>query len=156
MPASGETATTATEIANLGSLFRPCANGAHLRRLATGLLSAWRVLVAPRAAGCSTKYLAEVPAARPRSFVAILRESAPSRSIELTPAAVEQSLLAVERGDGLSPDICDALVQDGWVEWVDAASGLPIDENSPKSLLRATLQGRELLGELERPLALVA
>ncbi|MEJ8859569.1 hypothetical protein WKW79_33760 [Variovorax robiniae] len=55
---------------------------------------------------------------------------------------VHDALVAVNRGEGMPPDTCHVLVQRGFVEWVDADSGLPTHENSPRSLLQMTSQGR--------------
>ena len=67
-----------------------------------------------------------------------------SKVMSLDPSVVKQAFLAVENGNGLSPDLCNALVARGWVEWVDFVHGTPIDANSPRSLLRMTREGRRL------------
>ncbi|MGJ7497801.1 hypothetical protein ACSFA8_22350 [Variovorax sp. RT4R15] len=67
-----------------------------------------------------------------------------SKVMSLSPSVVKQAFLAVENGNGLSPDLCNALVELGWLEWVDFVHGTPIDANSPRSLLRMTREGRRL------------
>ena len=67
-----------------------------------------------------------------------------SKVMALDPSVVKQAFLAVENGNGLSPDVCSALVAQGWVEWVDYVHGTPVDQNSPRSLLRMTREGRRL------------
>jgi hypothetical protein len=98
-----------------------------------------------RVVGWRTEDRPKAPAAKVPAPTRISKPSMPSRAVELTAATVVDAFFAVERGDGLSPDTCDALLRRGWVEWVDFASGLPIDENSPRSLLRMTTQGRARL-----------
>ncbi|RZI76210.1 MAG: hypothetical protein EOP80_07755 [Variovorax sp.] len=65
------------------------------------------------------------------------------RAMSLEASAVRQALMAVENGNGLSPDLCEVMVVRGWVEWVDHVHGTPIDMNHPRSLLRLTDEGRE-------------
>ena len=144
-PGSADAETTESVAAALESVSRRRANGDLRQRFAIGVLRACRAAVATTADALSSMARIKVSVAQSRSPAPMSRSSAPSRSIELTPVTLDHSLLAVERGDGLSPDICDALVRHGLVEWVDAASGLPIDQNSPYSLLRATPQGHARL-----------
>lgn len=76
------------------------------------------------------------------------RTSAPgmgSKTMSMCPSTIKKALTAVEQGRGLSPEVCDALVAQRWVEWVDHALGTPIDPYSPRSVLRLTEEGRRQL-----------
>lgn len=73
------------------------------------------------------------------------RTAAPKSTVRLTPDAVRTALVAVEHGDGLSPELCEALVLHGWVEWLDRENGGPIDMNDPRSMLCMTPASRSLL-----------
>lgn len=61
---------------------------------------------------------------------------------KLPSASVRQALRAVEKGEGLAPEVCDALTVQGLAEWVDHQHGTPIDMNHPRSLLRITPEGQ--------------
>ncbi|MEJ8852661.1 hypothetical protein [Variovorax rhizosphaerae] len=148
-PGSADAEKTESVGAALESVSPRHTNGDFLQRFAFGVLRAYHAA----AEALSSMFRVKVSIGQSRSRAPMSSSSAPSRSIELTPTTLVQFLLVAERGDGLSPDICDALVRHRLVEWVDAASGLPIDQNSPYSLLRATPQGRARLEAVEMPVA---
>ena len=69
-----------------------------------------------------------------------------SVAMSLDPSAIKQALIAVDNGSGLAPELCDALVNKGWLEWVHDDLGTPIDCNHPRSLLRMTAKARQYYG----------
>jgi len=64
----------------------------------------------------------------------------------LSPAMLKGNLLDAQQGNGISPSVSQMLIDEGWAEWVDHEFGTPIDENSPRSLMRLTVAGH---GQLE-------
>ncbi|MEJ8823176.1 hypothetical protein WKW80_14205 [Variovorax humicola] len=67
----------------------------------------------------------------------------------MSPSDLKRALLDAQRGNGISPNASQRLLDEGWAEWVDYELGTPIDENSPRSLLRLTPTGIEQLEALE-------
>ncbi|MET0209855.1 MAG: hypothetical protein ABWZ88_04860 [Variovorax sp.] len=66
-------------------------------------------------------------------------------SVALDPTTVQSALRAAELGVGVAPDLCDALVARGWLEWVDFELETSIDMNDPRSMLRMTPAGQAQL-----------
>jgi hypothetical protein len=69
--------------------------------------------------------------------------------MSLTSCTLRQVLLDAQAGDGITPSASQTLIVQGWAEWVDHEHGTPIDENSPRSILRLTVAGRERLADLD-------
>ncbi|MEJ8847966.1 hypothetical protein [Variovorax rhizosphaerae] len=69
--------------------------------------------------------------------------------MNLSPSTLKGALLDAQQGNGLVPSTSQTLIDQGWAEWVDYEFGTPIDENSPRSLMRLTTAGHEQLVALE-------
>jgi hypothetical protein len=65
-----------------------------------------------------------------------------------SPSLLKQVLLDTDCGNGIAPTAGETLIAHGWAEWVDHEHSTPIDENSPRSVLRLTQAGREQLNAL--------
>ena len=63
-------------------------------------------------------------------------------AVKLDAATIQAALRAAESGDGVAPELCDALVTRGWLEWVDYEHETSIDMNDPRSMLRTTPAGQ--------------
>jgi hypothetical protein len=66
------------------------------------------------------------------------------------PSLLTQIFRDIENGTGMLPDVCESVVREGWAEWVDKNTGMPVDLNHPRSLLRLTRNGKKRLTELDK------
>ncbi|MEJ8853423.1 hypothetical protein WKW79_02515 [Variovorax robiniae] len=64
-----------------------------------------------------------------------------SYPMNLSPSLLKSALLDAQQCNGIAPATCQMLIKEGWAEWVDHEFGTPIDENSPRSLMRLTVAG---------------
>lgn len=69
--------------------------------------------------------------------------------MNLSPSLLKGALLDAHQCNGMAPTTCQMLIAEGWAEWIDHEFGTPIDENSPRSLMRLTAAGHMQLQALE-------
>ena len=69
--------------------------------------------------------------------------------MNLSPTLLKAALLDAQQCNGIAPTTSQMLIDEGWAEWVDYEFGTPIDENSPRSLMRLTAAGTAHLATLE-------
>src|SRR5689334_19059294 len=67
----------------------------------------------------------------------------------LSPSMLKVALLDAQQCNGIAPTTSQMLIEKGWAEWVDHEFGTPIDENSPRSLMRLTDAGHAQLAGLQ-------
>ena len=66
------------------------------------------------------------------------------------PSLLIQIFRDIENGTGMLPDVCEDVVREGWAEWIDQTTGMPVDLNHPRSFLRLTQNGQKRFMEFDK------